>query len=137
MDQKNEPSHRPVSASQKGSEHLAAERTYLAWIRTSISIVSLGFVIAKFGVWLRELAERLSPGMSMQKSSASLPIGIGMMAVGGALALLALWHFHLVNQAIEEGRVRPNRAMVTTVALTIAGLVVAVILYLLLTTKNT
>ena len=60
-----------------------------------------------------------------------------MMVVGGALALLALWHFHLVNQAIEAGRVRPNRAMVATVALTIAGLVVAVILYLLLTANNT
>lgn len=137
MDQENLPPHRPVSDSQKGSEHLAAERTYLAWIRTSISIISLGFVISKFGVWLRELAERLNPGMSMQRTSASLPIGIGMMVVGGALALLALWHFHLVNQAIEEGRVRANRVMVTTVAVTIALLVVAVILYLLLTTKNT
>lgn len=137
MEQKNEPPHRPVSDSQKATEYLAAERTYLAWIRTSISIISLGFVVAKFGVWLRELAERLNPGVHMQKSSASLPIGIGMMVVGAALALLALWHFHLVNQAIEEGRVRPNRVMVTTVAVTIALLVVAVILYLLLTTKNT
>ncbi len=137
MYQKNLPAQRPVSDYQKGSEHLAAERTFLAWIRTSISIISLGFVVAKFGVWLRELAERLNPGMPVHRTSASLPIGIAMMVVGGALALLALWQFHLVNRAIEEGKVRPNRAMVVTVAMTIALLVVAVIIYLLLTTDNT
>lgn len=136
MDQKNLPLHRPVSDYQKGSEHLAAERTFLAWIRTSISIISLGFVVAKFGVWLRELEERLNPGMRTHKIAASLPIGIGMIAVGAALALLALWHFHLVSRAVEQGKVRPNRTMVVTVAITIAVLVVVMIIYLLLTTEN-
>lgn len=136
MDQKNLPSQRPVSDYQKGTEHLAAERTFLAWIRTSISIISLGFVVAKFGVWLRELAERLNPGMPIHRTATSLPIGIAMMVVGAALALLALWHFHLVNQAIEEGKVRPNRVMVVTVAITIAALVIAVIIYLLLSAEN-
>lgn len=66
----------PVSEYQRGSEHLAAERTFLAWIRTSISVISLGFVVAKFGVWLRELSERLNPDMNAHRTSASLPIGI-------------------------------------------------------------
>ena len=134
MDSSNSPSDRQVSEYQKGSEHLAAERTFLAWIRTSISIISLGFVVAKFGVWLRELAERLNAGASMHRTAASLPIGIAMMAIGGGLALLALWHFHLVNQAIEEGKVRANRGMAVTVAIAIAVLVGVMILYLLLTT---
>lgn len=136
MDEKNLPSQRPVSDYQKGSEHLAAERTFLAWIRTSIAIISLGFVVAKFGVWLRELAERLNPGTPEHRPANSLPIGIGMMVVGAVLALLALWHFHLVNQAVEEGKVRPNRAMVVTVAITIAVLVIVVIIYLLRSTEN-
>ena len=38
------------------TEYLANERTFLAWIRTSIAVISLGFVIAKFSVWLNELA---------------------------------------------------------------------------------
>jgi hypothetical protein len=44
---------------KRASEYLANERTFLAWIRTSIAIISLGFVIAKFGVWLRELATEI------------------------------------------------------------------------------
>jgi putative membrane protein len=38
----------------KASDHLANERTFLAWIRTSISIIVFGFVVAKFGITLRE-----------------------------------------------------------------------------------
>jgi putative membrane protein len=127
----------PIHNSQRASEHLAAERTFLAWIRTSVSIISLGFVVAKFGLWLRELSEQLGPGMmNIHKSSASLPIGIGLMAIGGALALLALWHFHDVNLKIEQGEVRANRGLVVTVAITVAALSVLVIIYLLCTAQS-
>jgi len=30
--------------------HLANERTFLAWIRTSIGIMAFGFVVEKFGL---------------------------------------------------------------------------------------
>ena len=126
----------PVSDYQRGSEHLAAERTFLAWIRTSIAVISLGFVVSKFGVWLRELSDRLNPGADVHRSSASLPMGVALMAFGGVLALLALWHYHVVNVSIEQGQVRPNRALVVTVALAVAFLSVLIILYLLLTTEN-
>lgn len=126
----------PVSDYQRGSEHLAAERTFLAWIRTSISVISLGFVVAKFGVWLRELSERLNLGANIHKTSASLPMGVALMAFGGGLALLALWHYHVVNISIERGQVQPNRALVLAVALAVAFLSVLIIVYLLLTTQN-
>jgi putative membrane protein len=134
MDPKNASPESAVSDYQKASERLAAERTFLAWIRTSISVISLGFVIAKFGLWLRELTDRLQPGANAQKTTASLPIGVGMMAIGGALAILALWHYHAVNQAIEQGAVRANRVMVVTVAVSVSLLAIVVIIYLLSTT---
>ena len=40
------------------SDYLANERTFLAWIRTSIAVMSLGFVVAKFSLWLRLLGAR-------------------------------------------------------------------------------
>ena len=39
----------------KVSDHLANERTYLAWLRTGIATIGLGFVVAKFGLALRQL----------------------------------------------------------------------------------
>jgi putative membrane protein len=130
------PAKFPGYSFQRASQHLAAETTFLAWIRTSVSIISLGFVLAKFGVWLREISERLRPGANIQTSSASLPIGIVMMAIGGMLALLALWHFHVVNLDIERGRVRANRALVATVAIAVAALSLLVIIYLLCAKQN-
>ena len=35
------------------SDDLANQRTFLAWIRTSISIIVFGFVVAKFGITSR------------------------------------------------------------------------------------
>ena len=37
------------------TDHMANERTYLAWLRTGITVIALGFVVAKFGLIVREL----------------------------------------------------------------------------------
>ena len=104
-----------ISEDRKATEYLANERTFLAWIRTSIAIISLGFVVAKFAVWLRELAVRLAPQTPLPSTGMSLPMGVAMMALGGTLAVLAAWHYHLVNRAIERGEVRANRGLVVAV----------------------
>jgi len=125
-----------IPEEKKATEYLANERTFLAWIRTSIAVISLGFVVAKFGVWLRELAKRLAPQAPLPASGMSLPMGIAMMVLGGALAVLAAWHYHLVNQAIDRGEVRANRALIITVTIAVALLALMMIAYLLLTVEN-
>ena len=125
----------PLPDHHKCTEHLAVERTFLAWVRTSIAIISLGFVVAKFGVWLRELASRLDPQLQAHSTGMSLPMGIGMMAFGGILTVLA-WHCHIVHQAIERGEVWGNRSMVVTVTAGVALLAVLMIVYMLLTAKS-
>jgi putative membrane protein len=129
-----------ISEYQKASEYLSAERTFLAWMRTSISVITLGFVVAKFGVWLRELSKRLQPGAGggggTDGTGLSLPIGVAMMAVGAILAILAVWHYHIINKAIERGEVRVNRAMVISVALSIACIAVVMIIYMLVAAQE-
>lgn len=120
-----------IPEEKKSSEYLANERTFLAWIRTSIAVISLGFVVAKFGVWLRELARQLAPQAPVHSTGLSLPIGVTMMALGGALAILAAWHYHLVNRAIERGEVQANRTLIVTVTVGVALLAVMMIVYLL------
>ena len=121
---------------QRATEYLANERTFLAWIRTSIAVISLGFVIAKFGVWLRELAARLDPQIPIRSTGLSLPMGVAMMALGGALAIFAAWHYHLVNRAIARGEVRANRGLIIAVTAAVALLAVMMIAYLLLTVEH-
>ena len=50
-----------IGDGKRATAYLANERTFLAWIRTSIAIISLGFVVAKFSLWLRKLAAQLHP----------------------------------------------------------------------------
>ena len=123
----------PLPPKDRTTEYLANERTFLAWVRTCIAVISLGFVIAKFSVWMRELAVRLMPGKPIPATGMSMPMGIVMIGFGGVLIVLAAWHYHCVNRAIERGEVRANRALVVSVTFAIAALSVAVIVYMLLT----
>ncbi|HXI84885.1 MAG TPA: DUF202 domain-containing protein [Verrucomicrobiae bacterium] len=125
-----------IPEEKRATEFLANERTFLAWIRTSIAVISLGFVVAKFGVWLRELATRLAPQLPIRSTGMSLPIGIAMMSLGGALAVLAAWHYHLVNLAIERGEVRANRGLIVAVTAGVALLALAMIIYLLVASEQ-
>jgi putative membrane protein len=125
-----------IPEEKKSSEFLANERTFLAWIRTSIAVISLGFVVAKFGVWLRELAKQLAPQAPVRSTGLSLPMGVAMMALGGALAILAAWHYHLVNRAIERGEVQANRALIVTVTAGVALLALMMIAYLLVAAER-
>ncbi len=117
---------------QRVTEYLANERTFLAWIRTSIAVITLGFVVAKFSLWLRELAFSLRVPMPAH-SGISLPIGLAMMGLGALLAVLALWHYHAVNRALTRGEFRPDRRLVLLATLAVVTLATAMIVYLLLT----
>jgi putative membrane protein len=61
---------------------MAAERTLLAWTRTSLAMMGFGFVVAKFGLFLRELA---------QIDGATIRPGTGFsLWIGGSLVVLGV-----------------------------------------------
>jgi putative membrane protein len=111
-----------VPEDKQATEYLANERTFLAWIRTSISIISLGFVIAKFRIWLQDIAKAGSVSMPPPKLGESFQIGIGMMALGGLLTVLAAWRYHVVNRQIESGKVTADRGLIVFVTILVAVL---------------
>jgi putative membrane protein len=129
----NEERHAPIDEAKRATEYLANERTFLAWIRTSVAVVSLGFVLARFSVWLREFATQRAPHFPVHRGGISLPIGVGMMIFGGLLSVLAAWRYHVVNRDIERGKVRADRGLVILVTVMVALLSVAMIVFALLT----
>ncbi len=128
--------HATIDEAKRATEYLANERTFLAWIRTSIAVVSLGFVIARFSVWLRELSAHLDSQTHAYRTGMSLPIGVAMMAFGGLLAVLAAWRYHVVNLDIERGKVSADRGLVILVTVMVTLLSGAMIAFVLLTAET-
>ena len=122
-----------VKSSPNLSDHLANERTFLAWIRTSIAVIGLGFVVSKFSVWLRELSARLNEPTQPRHTRLSLPLGIAMMVAGASLALVASWRYRRVQSAIESGEPGGGRHTVTLVSVLVLAIAAALILYMLIT----
>ena len=68
----------------------ASERTLLAWVRTGIAIVGLGFVVSRFGLFLRVLAAQSSPHLEVASGHRySNLIGIALVLLGSVCMILA------------------------------------------------
>jgi putative membrane protein len=68
-------------------DYLANERTMLAWSRTGVAVMALGFVVARFGLVLGEL--RLG-GVHPLPQSISTAFGIALVLVGTVLSCFRL-----------------------------------------------
>jgi putative membrane protein len=122
------------SDSGKASDHLANERTFLAWIRTSISIIVFGFVVAKFGITLRQLL-RLQ-NQAAQNGALSLGIGIGFMMMGVLMAFVAMIRYHLTLRRLEAGQFKPARGIIVFLGVLTAVFGFILIVYLAFTARS-
>ncbi len=115
------------------TEYLANERTFLAWIRTCIAVISLGFVVARFSLWLNQLAISAGINKLPVRAGTSLEVGIGMMFLGGVLSILALLHYQAVNRMIKTGQVRESTSLMLMVTIVTTILAAIMIVYMYLT----
>ncbi|MFZ0704353.1 MAG: DUF202 domain-containing protein [Candidatus Korobacteraceae bacterium] len=124
----------PSTKIGKASDHLANERTFLAWIRTSISIIVFGFVVAKFGITLRQLLRMQNQGA--HESGMSLAIGVGFMAMGIFMSLVSLVRYRTTMNQLNSDEFQPANAIVTVLGVIAAlfGTILAV--YLIYTAKT-
>jgi putative membrane protein len=110
------------SISEYTRDHLANERTYLAWMRTAISLTAFGILIAK----LRYL---LAP--NVQGTGYSWLLGITFSFIGLITVLIATLHYFSVMEAIEANIYSPSRRWALLFSLTVL-LLGAGVIYILL-----
>ena len=114
----------------RAREHLANERTLFAWIRTALALMGLGFVVARFGLFLRSVALQQGSA-SPTGTSASELIGVLLVAAGVLLTGVSLRRFLRARAQIEEGHFVPELfGDVLLVAITVAA-GVGLVVYLL------
>ena len=113
------------------SDSLAAERTYLAWIRTGLALLGLGFVVARFGLFLERL-DYIQHVMPTHSYGLSLWFGTGLILAGVAVYLSSAWHYVRLIRALNRGEALPTRpsiqAVLVAVFLALVGLAKAVYL---------
>jgi putative membrane protein len=124
----------PPTQSRKAADHLANERTFLAWIRTSISIIVFGFVVARFGITLREFLRM--QGSAERQSGMSLAIGIGFIVMGIFMALVSLVRYRTTMNRLNADEFQPASAIITVLSVIAAlfGTILAV--YLIYTART-
>ncbi|MBD2040635.1 YidH family protein [Microcoleus sp. FACHB-672] len=94
-------------------EHQANERTFLAWLRTSIALIGFGFAISRFGLFLRQLQISITGKAIVTHSFlSSETLGINLALIGIILIALATWRYNQVFWQIERADYKPNRLLV-------------------------
>jgi putative membrane protein len=83
--------------------YFAAERTLLAWVRTGLAMMGFGFVVARFGLFLQELAA--ASGVEHRPSGLSLWVGTTLVVLGVAINVAAAGKHWRTVRGLERGQV--------------------------------
>ena len=120
-----------VDDSRDPRVYLAVERTFLAWIRTGLALMGFGFVVARFGLFLRELAS-MRVTSSAELSGLSVPIGTALIVIGVTVNILASINHVRFIKKLNAGLPivgRPSAlGLVVAMVLAAAGLAMAIYL---------
>jgi putative membrane protein len=102
----------------------AAERTLLAWQRSAIALMGFGFVVERFGLFLQMVAHLPESG---SQRGVSLSLGVVLLLLGAAVALISARQFRQVVKNLDPVVVPPGYWTHVGVALNVAIAVIAVV----------
>ena len=117
--------------------HMANERTFLAWIRTSLGIMAFGFVVEKFALFVRQISYYIEhtgmqggikPPPSPGYSSA---LGIFLVGLGALIGFLAFIRYKKVERQIDEDTYHPSMILNSMLTVSVLAIGIFLIFYLI------
>lgn len=123
--------HQPAGSP---SDYLANERTLLAWIRTGVALIALGFVVARFGLLLRELGLRSTqPAQDVLGGHGSSIIGTVIILLAALLLGMSYLRYRGAARALDQGSYHYSRLLSVVVIAAVILIALLLAAYLLLT----
>jgi putative membrane protein len=123
----------PPANPNRTRDHLANERTFLAWVRTALGLIGLGFVLARMGLFLRQLARAggLPGERGVPAGIEFLLVGLVFLVLGTGVSAWGGWHHRRTLRAIEAGRYEPasGSVLVLTAVVVAGGVLIAALLF--------
>jgi putative membrane protein len=134
MDRRDQGSLDAPRSPSRTRDHLANERTFLAWIRTALALIGLGFVLARLGLFLRLAAGRdtEAPGGGTHIGREFVSTGLAILALGTITAGWAGWLYRRAARMIDADRYEPARFTVLVLAVVVVAgglVIVALVLW--------
>ena len=118
----------------RARDHLANERTFLAWVRTGAAIVVFGFAIGRFSIAMRQLT--VLAGHPVRTAGLSVWMGASSIVAGVLLVVAGLARYRKTRAQLDAGTFQPAGFVLdlVTILTVIFGLVLAG--YLIYTQKS-
>ncbi|HHW20744.1 YidH family protein [Thermodesulfovibrio thiophilus] len=112
--------------------HLANERTFLSWIRTSIGIMAFGFVVEKFALFVKQFYLILGKQpFHSSEAEYSTFFGIVLVSLGGLMGFLAFIRYKKIEKQIDEDTYQPSTLLDILLIICLLIIVVFLIVYLI------
>ncbi len=116
--------------------HMANERTFLAWIRTSIGIMAFGFVVEKFAIFIKQVSYFLGKPIEAAATPQagrgySSIFGIFLVGLGALMGVLAFIRYKKVEKQIDEDTYQPSLILDVLLAISILAIGIFLVIYLI------
>ena len=118
--------------------HMANERTFLAWIRTSIGVMAFGFVVERFTLFIKQMSIVLGNSninITLPSSHGYSTIaGIYLVGLGTLISVLAFFRYKQVERQIYDDSYQPASKLNILLTLSVLAIGVFLVIYLIKST---
>ncbi|HEX3322380.1 MAG TPA: DUF202 domain-containing protein [Terriglobales bacterium] len=119
-----------VENSNRARDHLANERTFLAWVRTGVATIVFGFAIGRFSIAIRELMQ----AQGRKPTTPGITAWLGLISIiGGVLLIVAgMMRYRKTRMQLDTGTFEPAGFVIDLVSVILAVFGIALAVYLVL-----
>jgi|SRR5271167_4726983 len=111
-------------------DHLANERTFLAWVRTGVAVVVFGFAIGRFAVAIRQWMQLEGQGHAVPTAGLSVWFGTAAILAGVLVCVAGLVRYRRTREQIDSGNFQPAGFIIDLVGILTALFGLALAAYL-------